>query len=169
MTDAAVSGVFLRQEHPGRQNLLAAVFPSWAPVENCCKAQPPACNIPASPCQQGLLPHTLWASLGPSSPPCLQGLPASPAQPGSWAYLSACFPSADRLLDELQAIVGLLHPLAGPKVAQAMRVTVADLLQVFTSALAAAFRRYQAEDGTFTENLGEHEVCLWYCVLATGS
>ena len=65
--------------------------------------------------------------------------------------------------------MGLLHPLAGPKVAQAMQVTVADLLQVFTAAVAAAFRRYQSEDGTFTDSLGEHEGCLWCCVLATVS
>ena len=158
----------MRQEHPARKQVLAAVFLSWAHWQkNCCKAQPHQLLTPLA-CKTSclILYGSAWVH---AVLRCLQGLPASPAQPGSWAYLSACFPSADRLLDELQTIVGLLHPLAGPKVAQAMRVTVADLLQVFTAALAAAFRRYQSEDGTFTDNLGRHEGCLCYCVLATVS
>lgn len=85
----------------------------------------------------------------------LQGVPYDSTGQGGWAHLSASFPSADMLLDELQAVVGLLQPLAGPQVAQAMRRIVVDLLTVWATAVGTAFTASQAEGGGFPTNLGE--------------
>ncbi|KAK9905543.1 hypothetical protein WJX75_001810 [Coccomyxa subellipsoidea] len=81
-----------------------------------------------------------------------QGLPAT--EETGWAQLTAAFPSADNLLDEIQAVVQILAPLAGPRVAEALRKTVNEMFGVYTQALAAGFAKYTRPDGTLPPRLG---------------
>ncbi|CAL8472152.1 g11694 [Coccomyxa elongata] len=81
-----------------------------------------------------------------------QGLPAS--EETGWAQLTTAFPSADNMLDEIQAVVQILAPLAGPRVAEAVRKTVNEMFGVYTQALAAGFAKYTKPDGTLPPRLG---------------
>lgn len=71
-----------------------------------------------------------------------------------WGRLAATFPAADQLLTELQTVVQLLVPLAGPRVAQAVRSLVADLFQAFITALLIAAGKHKSEDGSLAPKLG---------------
>ncbi|CAK0787894.1 hypothetical protein CVIRNUC_011116 [Coccomyxa viridis] len=79
------------------------------------------------------------------------GLPSTDKT--GWAQLTAAFPSADQLLDEIQAIVQILQPLAGPKVGEAVRKTVNEMFGVFAQSMAAAFQKFMRPDGTFPPRL----------------
>ncbi|BDA47404.1 Exocyst complex component EXO84A [Coccomyxa sp. Obi] len=81
-----------------------------------------------------------------------QGLPAT--EETGWAQLTTAFPSADNMLDEIQAVVQILAPLAGPRVAEAVRKTVNEMFGVYTQALAAGFAKYTKPDGTLPPRLG---------------
>ncbi|KAK9823889.1 hypothetical protein WJX72_006201 [[Myrmecia] bisecta] len=70
-----------------------------------------------------------------------------------WGQLMEIFPSADDLLDEVQAMVAILAPLAGPRVAQAVRKGFADLFGLYTAALLQGFLKYRAPDGSYPAGL----------------
>ena len=59
------------------------------------------------------------------------------------------------LLLRMQAVVQILAPLAGPRVAEAVRKTVNEMFGVYTHALAAGFAKYTKPDGTLPPRLGE--------------
>lgn len=54
----------------------------------------------------------------------------------------------------IQAVVQILAPLAGPRVAEALRKTVNEMFGVYTQALAAGFAKYTRPDGTLPPRLG---------------
>ncbi len=65
----------------------------------------------------------------------------------------AFFCALDCLL-RMQAVVQILAPLAGPRVAEALRKTVNEMFGVYTQALAAGFAKYTRPDGTLPPRLG---------------
>ena len=54
-----------------------------------------------------------------------------------------------------QAIVGNLAPLAGPKVAEAVRQAISELYAVWARAVSAGFSKYTTPDGSLPPRLGE--------------
>lgn len=63
------------------------------------------------------------------------------------------FPTADDLLDEVNAVVSILVPLPLPQVAAALRKGFLELFQMYTSAVASAFANHKT-DGRLPESLG---------------
>ncbi|KAL4854614.1 Exocyst complex component EXO84A [Chlorella vulgaris] len=64
-----------------------------------------------------------------------------PADLTCWPSLAAAFPSADYLLDELEATAADCRRLHSPRLAAAVRRAVTDTFQLYTAALAAALNR----------------------------
>lgn len=68
--------------------------------------------------------------------------PFAPSHPTPTSFLHpAAFPSADYLLDELEATAADCRRLHSPRLAAAVRRAVTDTFQLYTAALAAALNR----------------------------
>ncbi|KAL4435562.1 hypothetical protein ABPG77_002525 [Micractinium sp. CCAP 211/92] len=74
-----------------------------------------------------------------------------PRDLASWECLSAAFPSADFLLDELEAVAGEGRRLHSPRLEAALRKVVSDLFQLYTASLAAALNRAIKAPGAIVE------------------
>ncbi len=53
-------------------------------------------------------------------------------------------------------MVQILTPLAGPRVAEALRKTVSEMFGVWSQALAAGFAKYTMPDGSLPPRLSVH-------------
>ncbi|KAL4425163.1 hypothetical protein ABPG75_009179 [Micractinium tetrahymenae] len=79
------------------------------------------------------------------------GTTPPPQDPTSWECLSAAFPSADFLLDELEAVAAEGARLHSPRLEAALRKAVPDLFQLYTASLAAALNRGLKAPGASSE------------------
>ncbi|GAB4815599.1 hypothetical protein N2152v2_002645 [Parachlorella kessleri] len=82
-----------------------------------------------------------------------EGRVALPQDLAAWEGLAAVFPSADFLLDELEAIAADLASVHSPRAAAAVRRAVAELFQGYTQSLAAALNRRLKSSSATEEEL----------------